>query len=58
MTRKLLSRTFANVHVSLLFEPRDVWVGLYWDVQTAGNGALLVYVCLVPCVPVRIRVDL
>ena len=38
-----------NTSVELLFEPRDVWVGLYWD--TATYPALSVYVCLVPCFP-------
>lgn len=28
------------------FEPRDLWVGLFWDRRPDG---LHVYVCLVPC---------
>ena len=32
--------------LSLVFEPRDLWVGVY-----VAYGA--VYVCLIPCLPVR-----
>jgi hypothetical protein len=34
----------------LLFEPCDCWVGWYWD----KKGRAL-YVCLVPCLPIRWR---
>ena len=32
----------------LMFEPRDCWVGLYWD-------RLFIYVCALPCLPLRIQ---
>jgi hypothetical protein len=32
---------------SIKFEPRDVWVGLFWDRRDAGAW---LYVCIVPCV--------
>lgn len=32
----------------VLFEPRDLWVGVYWDRRP---GELRVYVCLVPRLP-------
>jgi hypothetical protein len=41
---------------SVLWEPRDVWIGVYWD-RPKGTGwswALDVYVCLFPCVPLKI----
>lgn len=52
----------------LLFEPRDFWVGVFWNRSTVeivdpeaamALGArrarfLLVYVCLVPCLPIAI----
>ena len=34
-----------------LFEPRDIWVGVYWKRYPA---ALEVYVCLLPIVPIRL----
>jgi hypothetical protein len=33
--------------VALILEPRDTWVGLYWDSE-------YVYITVVPCLPVRI----
>lgn len=39
--------------VRLLWEPRDVWVGVFW---TEADGLLLVYICLVPCLPLVICV--
>jgi hypothetical protein len=42
------------------WEPRDVWVGIYWDVTReramgadTGIRVTHVYVCLVPCFPIR-----
>ena len=49
-----------GVSVSLLFEKRDLWVGVYWDHRrwVTGGSTLTVYVCLVPCLPVRVSVSL
>lgn len=33
--------------IVLKVEPRDLWVGVFWDRRTDG---LHVYVCLVPCI--------
>ena len=40
-----------RVAVSLSFEPRDIWIGVFWDRR---DGLTQVFVCLLPCVPVRI----
>jgi hypothetical protein len=45
------SRGYA-VQFSLLWEPRDLWRGLYWD--GTADGSYRVYLCLVPCLPIRI----
>ena len=37
----------SNPRWSVKFEPRDVWVGVFWDRRDDG---LWLYVCLVPCV--------
>lgn len=43
------------------WEPRDVWLGVYWtrETRTRGDELMLdflsIYVCLVPCLPVRVR---
>lgn len=43
---------------AIRWEPRDIWVGLYWDRKADG---LHFYVCLVPCVVLHVgprRTDL
>jgi hypothetical protein len=35
----------------LRFEPRDIWVGVFWDRRSDG---LHVYVCLVPCLVLHV----
>lgn len=40
------------VDVRVLWEPRDLWLGVYW---TGKDRPLWrVFVCLVPCFPVRV----
>lgn len=39
------------------WEPRDVWVGLFWEYgfdRLTRDAALNVYICLVPCFPMRL----
>lgn len=38
--------------LSLVFEPRDLWVGLYWTWET--ETMLNLYVCLLPMLPIRL----
>lgn len=45
-SRDLSTVLWRRGRLSLLFEPRDIWLGVF-----IGPGA--VYVCLVPCVAVR-----
>lgn len=35
----------------LAFEPRDLWLGVYWSRRPNG---LHVYVCFIPCFPLHI----
>ena len=46
MPRDLSTRLAKCGRLSLVFEPRDFWVGLY-----AGPDAI--YICLVPRLPLR-----
>ena len=45
--------------VSFLFEPRDVWIGLFWKsdppFEAVGIYDLTFYLCLLPCLPLRIH---
>jgi hypothetical protein len=46
-------------HAHLAFEPRDLWVGVYWTRVPRGSyyrAHTKVYVCLLPTLPVEITV--
>jgi hypothetical protein len=45
------------MNVRMRFEPRDLWVGVYWTVDKHDEcyQSLYVYVCLLPCLPIRLR---
>lgn len=36
-----------------LWEPRDLWVGAYWD--TSEYKSLILFICLIPCLPLRLH---
>lgn len=41
----------------ILWEPRDLWIGLYWNRERHGGfiaEVLDFYICIVPCFPVRL----
>lgn len=43
--------------VDLLFEPRDLWVGVYWDrPKNDWDHALDVYVTLLPMLPIKVMI--
>lgn len=43
------------------WEPRDLWCGVFWTRETRRSEGriildfLSVYVCLIPCFPIRMR---
>jgi len=37
-----------TVHAAFAWEPRDIWVGCYWDRTPLG---VRLYLCAVPCLP-------
>lgn len=42
-------------HIRLLWEPRDLWIGVYWtrrDPDPWNKSDLLIYICGLPCLPV------
>lgn len=38
-------------HVSLLFEPRDMWIGNFNDTKKPLSR----YICIIPCFPIHIK---
>jgi hypothetical protein len=44
-----------SMTIRILFEPRDLWVGVYWRTfMEAGNKMLQLYVCILPVFPIQI----
>lgn len=43
--------------IKIYFEPRDIWVGVYWSRSqslTQLVDILRVYICIVPMLPIRL----
>jgi hypothetical protein len=41
----------------LLWEPRDIYIGVFWNRVRAGGPRdrfLIIYVCIVPCLPLAL----
>lgn len=52
---QLLHRAGREWTVALLWEPRDLWLGLYWNpYEEAGRRWVALYICLLPCLPIRL----
>lgn len=47
-----------NMTIKFEFEPRDLWIGVYWDThyQCVGEvcGIINIWICLIPCFPIHI----
>lgn len=41
-----------GISLKVIWEPRDLWVGLYWDVT---SDSLKFFLCIIPCLPIRIH---
>ena len=55
--RRAAGRLVRQWSVRILWEPRDLRVGIYWNRSLAPGcfdyDVTNIYVCLVPCLPVR-----
>lgn len=45
-----------RVKVSVKFEPRDLWIGVYWEYDRLVFSRLTVYVCILPLLPIKVEV--
>ncbi len=41
-----------GISIKVIWEPRDLWIGLYWD---AARDHFKLYLCVLPCLPIRIH---
>lgn len=43
----------ATYSIRIAFEPRDLWIGLFWS---KVGYVLRLYICIVPCLPIIIEI--
>ena len=51
--KQWFSFDFGRWEFTLGFEPRDIWIGVFWDYEWCGyrdSRTWRIYTCLVPCV--------
>lgn len=52
----LLHKSNGWTTVQLLFEPRDLWIGVYWEIlMEMGTQWCTLYITIVPMFPWRIE---
>lgn len=39
--------------IQIFFEPRDLWIGVFWDRRPSE---LRLFICFIPCIPILIKV--
>jgi hypothetical protein len=44
-----------KLSVKILWEPRDLWIGLYWTTNNEWATSRIFFICLLPCLPIRIH---
>jgi len=48
---KLFHRRFRHCTISVLFEARDLWVGIFWDYD---QGRITIYLCGMPTIVLKL----
>lgn len=58
MKKRMLWRNAITrrVAVELIFEPRDMWIGVFISDKTnrMGEHWRALYICVLPCLPIRV----
>lgn len=50
--------TKPRLNVSIKFEPRDLWIGVFWTRQGGPAYYILdIYICLLPMLPIRFHFE-
>ena len=45
-----------KLEISIEFEPRDIWLGIYWDYREIYK-MFHIYICIIPMLPIHITLD-
>ena len=50
-------KTDNKFSAKIIWEPRDLWIGVYWDTSRLGDAlsAVRIYICVIPCLPIRLH---
>lgn len=46
-----------NFGLSVLFDPRDIWIGVFWNREKHMFDLLAVYICFIPMFPIKLGFD-
>lgn len=48
-------KVYRRLKARIEFEPRDLWIGVYWDRKKIGTlSQLNLYICIVPVFPIHL----
>lgn len=63
-----LKGTIANIEMKpkkvvarIFFEPRDIWIGVYWNIPYeygSRHRYLNLYICILPMLPIHVKIRL
>lgn len=47
------------MNIRVKFEPRDLWIGVYWKTYNEGWSKMLnVYICILPMLPICLTFEM
>ena len=55
----MIIHTRSAIVIAIHFEPRDLWIGVYWRrYKEGGRRFLELYICILPTLPLHIHIKL